>query len=181
MMTLQKAESDGLLLPLADDSATRALGRDLAGLLRAGDVVALYGDLGSGKTTLARALINALPDAAGRPVAEEVPSPTFTLVQVYERRPAPVWHFDLYRLTAPEEAYELGLEEALADAISLIEWPDRLGPLLPSPRLDLRLAFAQDPAGRQAALSGGGDWPARLAALSALWREPLAGHDRSGA
>jgi len=180
-MALQQAESQSLVLPLADDSATKALGRALAGLLRPGDLVALHGDLGSGKTTLARAVINALPDAAGESVEEEVPSPTFTLVQIYERRPAPIWHFDLYRLMAPEEAYELGLEEALAEAITLIEWPERLGPLLPSVRLDLQLAFVQDPAGRQATLSGGGDWPMRLAALEAAWTEQMVRHDGSGA
>ena len=181
MMALQKAESQSLLLPLADDSATKALGRALAGLLRPGDVVALHGDLGSGKTTLARALINALPDAAGAPLEEEVPSPTFTLVQVYERQPAPVWHFDLYRLTAPEEAYELGLEEALAEAVTLIEWPERLGSLLPRVRLDLRLCFVEDPSARQAALCGGGDWPQRLAALEAAGADHMERHERSGA
>ena len=180
-MALQKAESDSLVLPLADDSATRALGRALAGLLRPGDLVALHGDLGSGKTTLARAMINALPDTAGAPVEEEVPSPTFTLVQTYARRPAEVWHFDLYRLTAPEEAYELGLEEALAEGITLIEWPERLGPLLPPLRLDLELSFLDDPAARQVTLSGGGDWPDRLSGLEADWSDQLERHDGTGA
>ena len=180
-MALQKAESQSLVLPLADDSATRALGRALAGLLRAGDLVALHGDLGSGKTTLARAVINALPDAAGAAVEEEVQSPTFTLVQVYERRPAPVWRFDLYRLTTPEEAYELGLEEALTDAVTLIEWPERLGPLLPRVRLDVQLSFVDDPAARQVALCGGGGWPERLTALEAAWSDQMERHGCGGA
>jgi tRNA threonylcarbamoyladenosine biosynthesis protein TsaE len=96
-------------LVLPDEAATLALARRLAPLLRAGDVIALFGDLGSGKTTFARALIRALPGPAGEDARDEVvPSPTFTLLQVYERTPAPVWHFDLYRLATPEEVFELG-------------------------------------------------------------------------
>src|SRR3546814_15561179 len=87
------------------------------------DVVALFGDLDAGKTALARALIRALPGPAGA-AAEEVPSPTFTLVQIYERRPAPVWHFDLYRLDSAAEVEELGFSEALAGGIALVEWPE---------------------------------------------------------
>src|SRR3546814_13591165 len=82
--------------------------------------------LGAGKTALARALIRALPGPAGA-AAEEVPSPTFTLVQIYERRPAPVWHFDLYRLDSAAEVEELGFSEALAGGLALVEWPERLG------------------------------------------------------
>jgi tRNA threonylcarbamoyladenosine biosynthesis protein TsaE len=165
-----------MTVTLASEAATRALAARLAGLARRGDVIALQGDLGAGKTSFARGFINALPPlgatgpgATGRrtaqPGAEEVPSPTFTLVQTYERTPAPVWHFDLYRLNAPEEAFELGLEEALAEAISLIEWPERLGPLLPAARLDVKLAFAAAPEQRLASLRGGGDWPRRLSGL----------------
>ncbi len=176
-MALARPSGDDWDLALPDEAATKRLGRALAGLLRRGDLVALGGALGSGKTSLARALINALPRPAGGPEGaegpdapdadEEVPSPTFTLVQIYERRPAPVWHFDLFRLEAPEEALELGLEEALAEAISLVEWPERLGPLLPAERLDLRLDFADDPQARRARLRGHGGWRERLPALLA--------------
>jgi tRNA threonylcarbamoyladenosine biosynthesis protein TsaE len=114
-------------MPLADETATAALGATLAQRLRPGDVVGLYGELGSGKTTLARAILRA---AAGDPDLI-VPSPTFTLVEVYETARGTFWHFDLYRLEAPEQVYELGWEDALAEGIVLIEWPQRLGPLLP--------------------------------------------------
>ncbi len=128
----------------------------------------LFGDLGAGKTTLARAFINALPPPAAAVAvsgAEAVPSPTFTLVQIYERDPAPVWHFDLYRLARPEDAFELGFEEAMGQAICLIEWPERLGPALPDPRLEIRLDFAATPEARRAVLRGGGTWPGRLSKL----------------
>jgi tRNA threonylcarbamoyladenosine biosynthesis protein TsaE len=125
------------VVELADEEATRALGARLAGEARRGDVFALGGGLGAGKTTLARGFIRALttPD-------EEVPSPTFTLVQVYETRKGMVWHFDLYRLEDPEEAWELGIEEAFADGISLVEWPERLGALLPARRRQVALEIA---------------------------------------
>jgi len=158
-------------LPLPDLAATEALGRALARLLRPGDVVALHGDLGAGKTALARALIRALPGAPGAcgdAAAEEVPSPTFTLVQTYDREPAPVWHFDLYRLEDAAEVDELGFSEALAGGISLIEWPERLGGRLggrlPAAALNVILVFDGDEA-RRARLDGGGDWPDRLAEL----------------
>lgn len=149
-------------LPLADGAATDALAGAVAALLRPGDVVALWGDLGAGKTRFARALIGALARRSGAGEGEEVPSPTFTLVQTYEIADTLVWHFDLYRLDLPEEALELGLEEALSDGITLIEWPGRLGRLLPRDRLDLTLDFAALPEGRIATLVGHGGWAGRL-------------------
>lgn len=144
-------------LDLPDETATAALAERLAGLAAAGDVIALQGELGTGKTSFARAFIRA------RGGGEEVPSPTFTLVQIYDLDPVPVWHFDLYRLHAPEEAWELGIEDAFATAISLIEWPERLGPLLPPRRLEVALAFGDRPEARRAVLSGGSGWRRRLA------------------
>jgi tRNA threonylcarbamoyladenosine biosynthesis protein TsaE len=146
---------------IADASATAALAARLAPLLRAGDVVALSGPLGAGKTFFARSVIEAL----GGP--EEVPSPTFKLVQTYDLAPAPVWHFDLYRLSRPEDAYELDIEDAFADAISLIEWPERLGGLLPAERLNVALAFGAGDNERQVTLTGSPGWSERLQRLAA--------------
>ena len=114
-----------ITLTLADEYATVALGEDIATALKPGDLVGLSGDLGSGKTTLARSIIRAL--SANREI--EVPSPTYTLVQTYPSTP-PVAHFDFYRLAAPQESHELGLEEALETGIALVEWPE-LGDLPP--------------------------------------------------
>jgi tRNA threonylcarbamoyladenosine biosynthesis protein TsaE len=145
-------------LHLPDEAATVRLGARLAGLLAPGDVVALSGGLGAGKTALARANVAA---AMGGPV--EVPSPTFTLVQVYETPRLALWHFDLYRLSGPAEVLELGWEEAREEAAALVEWPDRLGPLIPADRLDVRLDLDGD--GRRACLEGFGAWAARLGQL----------------
>jgi tRNA threonylcarbamoyladenosine biosynthesis protein TsaE len=146
---------------LPDEAATAALAVGLSRLLRTGDVVTLRGDLGAGKTAFARALIRALGDPD-----EDVPSPTFTLVQTYDVAPAPVWHFDLYRLGGPDEVIELGWDEVRADGIALIEWPDRLGTLLPADRLDLALSFVDgEPTARRAILTGHGLWADRLQSL----------------
>lgn len=155
------AESLDIALP--DVAATERLARRVAMRARAGDVIALWGGLGAGKTTWARAFIRARP---GADPALEVPSPTFTLVQVYELGDAPVWHFDLYRITRPEDAWELGIEDAFAAGISLIEWPDRLGPLLPAARLDVELTPGECSESRRARLTAHGDWSGRLGGLS---------------
>lgn len=147
-------------IALPDERATAALAGRLAPLLRRGDVVALRGDLGAGKTSLARAVIRALGDPA-----EAVPSPTFTLVQTYPLPAFDLWHFDLYRLESAEDAFELDIEEAFASGVSLIEWPDRLGRWLPDRHLDVELSFSNDGESRHAVLTGRGDWPARLAPL----------------
>lgn len=149
---------------LPDLAATAALSARLGPLLRAGDVVALYGGLGAGKTAFARGLIQALQAPLGS--VEEVPSPTFSLVQHYQIGPLGLWHFDLYRLTTPDETWELGLEEAFAEGVSLIEWPERLGPLLPADRLEIYLDIPPD-AGfedtrREARLVGHGRWSTRM-------------------
>jgi tRNA threonylcarbamoyladenosine biosynthesis protein TsaE len=124
-------------IQLPDERATETLGVTLAGRLRRGDVVALQGDLGAGKTTLARAILRA---ACGDP-ALVVPSPTFTLVEVYDTPRGSFWHFDFYRLERPEQVFELGWEEARADGVVLAEWPERLGPFLPQERLTVTLAI----------------------------------------
>jgi len=133
---------------LPDEAATERLGAALAQHLHPRDVVALQGGLGAGKTTLARAILRAASGDAGL----IVPSPTFTLAEVYDTRRGVFWHFDLYRLEAPEQVFELGWEEARAEGISLVEWAERLGPLLPRERLTVTLAIEGD--GRQAVLEG---------------------------
>lgn len=140
---------------LPDEAATQALGRRLASVLRPGDAVCLSGPLGAGKSTLARALIRALTTPG-----EEVPSPTFTLVQTYEAPRFPLAHFDLYRLGDPDEAYEIGLDEALDGGVALIEWPQRLDGRLPPDRLDIDIGFSGD--GRTARLSAHGSFRDRL-------------------
>ena len=143
------------ILELASDADTRALGARLALLLRRGDVIALHGDLGAGKTTLARGLIRSLLGHE-----EEVPIPTYTLVQMYEGPGFPLWHFDLYRLENADDVQELGWDETQGGA-PLIEWPDRAGKHLQACRLDVFLEISGD--GRRARLEPGGEgWQERL-------------------
>lgn len=143
------------LLPLADTDAAARFGRRLAAQLRRGDAVLLSGELGSGKTTLARAVIEALTGET------DIPSPTYTLVQSYET-PAglTLLHADLYRLEEAGELEELGLEEGWREGIALVEWPDRLD-VLPADRLEIDLEILPE-GGRRAALTGHGSWERRV-------------------
>jgi tRNA threonylcarbamoyl adenosine modification protein YjeE len=135
--------------PLPDLDATTRLGSGIAAGLKPGDAVALWGDLGAGKTTLARAILRALG------VRDEVPSPTFTLVQNYETRPR-VAHFDLYRLKSAREMEELGFDDALAEGAVLVEWPERAPEALPPEALHVRLK--QENGARSARLTGPARW-----------------------
>ena len=165
------AVAEGELI-LDGPEATAALGARIAAALRPGDLVTLSGPLGAGKSVLARGLVRALtsPD-------EEVPSPTFTLIQLYDGPDFPVAHMDLYRLRRPEEAWELGLEDALADGAAVVEWPERLGADLPRDRLSVTVATDADAgdapasARRLARLEAFGAWTGRV---EALLRPPLA-------
>jgi hypothetical protein len=144
---------------LADEAATLRLAEDVAAILKPGDVIALGGDLGAGKTTFARAVLRAL---AGDP-ALEVPSPTFTLVQDYRFARFPVFHFDLYRITAPDELAEIGFDEAIREGAVLVEWPDRAGADLPADALRLTLDPGPTPGARRAVLAGDtACWASRL-------------------
>jgi tRNA threonylcarbamoyladenosine biosynthesis protein TsaE len=128
------------VIRLASPDETEALGARLGAVLRAGDVIALFGDLGAGKTTFARGILRGLGFAG------EVASPTFPIVVAYDPPDVrlPVWHVDLYRIEDPAELRELALDEALGDAALVIEWPERLGASLGAEALRLRLERAGD-------------------------------------
>ncbi|MEO8112905.1 MAG: tRNA (adenosine(37)-N6)-threonylcarbamoyltransferase complex ATPase subunit type 1 TsaE [Phenylobacterium sp.] len=140
---------------LPDEAATARLGTAIAQVLKAGDAICLSGPLGAGKSTLARALVRTLTTPG-----EEVPSPTFTLVQFYEGPRLKVAHFDLYRLSTPDEAYEIGLDEALDDGAVVIEWPERLRRRLPPDRLDVEIKLG-DADDRHVRLTPHGAWEGR--------------------
>jgi hypothetical protein len=147
-------------IELPDLRATEALGARIAGGLRAGDAVALEGDLGAGKTALARAVLVALG------VSEAVPSPTFTLVQHYETARLIVSHFDLYRIRAESELDELGFDDALANGAALIEWPERAPRRIPADALHVHLAAAGESV-RHVTLSGPRRWAEIIASQAA--------------
>lgn len=159
-----------LSLNLPDPEATEALARAIGPRLRAGDLVALSGGLGAGKSLLARALIADRLAALGR--SEDIPSPSFTLVQTYDLGAVELWHADLYRLGVVDEVAELGLEDAFGTAICLVEWAERMGPALPDRRLTLTLDFLPaDAEGRVATLDPRGDgWDWLPAAVAELER-----------
>ncbi|MGK7753105.1 MULTISPECIES: tRNA (adenosine(37)-N6)-threonylcarbamoyltransferase complex ATPase subunit type 1 TsaE [unclassified Roseovarius] len=148
-----------LHLALPGPDATAALARRIGAGLRPGDVLLLDGPVGAGKTHFARSLIQSL-----LPVPEDVPSPTFTLVQTYEGAGFDIWHTDLYRLSSTEEVIELGLLEAFDHSVTLVEWPDRLGALVPTNALTLAFAPHDDPDQR---------------VLDITWRDPR-WDDRAG-
>jgi len=146
--------------PSIDLAGLGALAAALAARAAPGDVILLKGDLGSGKTTFARAFIRSLG------VAEDVPSPTFTLLQTYEAARGnellSLYHFDLYRLEDEEDLRELGLEDALDAGISLIEWPEVAEAALPEERLEIGLTAGPSPERRAVTITGGAGWADRL-------------------
>ncbi|MFN6951143.1 MAG: tRNA (adenosine(37)-N6)-threonylcarbamoyltransferase complex ATPase subunit type 1 TsaE [Albidovulum sp.] len=163
---LSPAPCIGLASPEETTQLARWLGRRLA----AGDALLLEGPIGAGKSHFCRAVIQSRLAAIGR--CEDVPSPTFTLVQVYDLGNVEIWHADLYRLTAPEEVWELGLDEAFDEAICLVEWPDRLGPARPADALTLTFAPGPaDPARILRIMATSPRWSGVIAALAAgAWR-----------
>ncbi len=167
------ASDSSISLFLADDTATAQLGKDLALALKVGDCLALSGDLGAGKSSLARALLRAMADDAEL----DVPSPTFTLVQSYELR-IPVSHFDLYRLGDPSELTELGFDEALQSGICLVEWPEMAEGELPAERIDLRLTHEGE--GRRVTITAPDRQTARIERVLAI-RAFLDQHGYGGA
>lgn len=144
-----------MTVDLPDLAAVEALGARIAASLRPGDVVALSGELGSGKTTLARAIIAALGHAG------EVPSPTFTIVETYDALDPPLVHADFYRLESPREAEELGLDDYREGAALVAEWPEKAGGFVHEPGcLSITLEFVGS--GRKAIVEGGADWQSRI-------------------
>ncbi len=141
--------------------ATAEFARALAPTLNPGDTILLEGPIGAGKSHFARALIQARLAAADR--FEDVPSPTFTLVQTYNDGLAEIWHADLYRLNTVADMDELGLWDAFDDAICLVEWPDRMGTHTPLSALTITLGQTSDEGRRDATLTGHGPaWQVKL-------------------
>lgn len=176
----KKDDAQAIRLELSDESATQRLGQDIAAVLKKGICLHLVGDLGAGKTTLARSIIRALcgaPDLA-------IPSPTYTLIETYQAVSVTCGHADLYRLSDPEEVLDLGLEEVLHDGLLLIEWPDKGAGL--TPKANLRISLSGD-FPRQASLDGDAALVAELERSLAIrhfldaagwpdaWRQPLKG------
>ena len=120
-------------MQLGNEAETLALGGAIAALLRRGDVIALAGDLGAGKTTLSRGVLRGLGFEG------DVPSPTFTIVQPYEQLSVPVWHVDLYRIEDSSELEQLALDDAREEVAMIVEWPERMGSALWADSLQLRL------------------------------------------
>lgn len=151
-----------LTIPIPSPEATSRLAIRIGALLQPGDALLLSGDIGAGKTHFARALIQSLQDTP-----EDVPSPTFTLVQTYDTMKGELWHSDLYRLTHPDEVVELGLLEAFETAICLVEWPDRLDDLAPGSALSLTFAMGASEEARNLAISySDPSWTSRLKGLA---------------
>lgn len=134
------------VVKLANEAETLALGAKLIAQLSVGQTVCLTGGLGAGKTTLVRGMIQSVLGSI------DVPSPTYTLVQTYEMPEFELWHCDMYRLERPEDGYELGLLDAFEDAVCLIEWPDKLGELIPENALTIDIQFEGE--GRRVSLKG---------------------------
>src|SRR5215510_16228484 len=165
-MALTASATSSFSVALPDEHATRRLALDIANSLQAGDFVTLSGDLGAGKTTLVRTLIRYL---AGDP-AIEVPSPTFTLMQIYELPQFALVHADLYRLSGPAELAELGFDDLPEGAVVLLEWPDRADGLLPPDRLDVALTLAPKlkVQFRHARVTGYGSFAPRVERIAAV-------------
>ncbi|MGF7158661.1 hypothetical protein FHS85_000271 [Rhodoligotrophos appendicifer] len=152
-------------ITLEDVNATEIFGQEIAGIVQPGDVILLSGDLGAGKTSLARSIIRALAPAHGD---FEVPSPTFTLVQSYDFTRVPVNHVDLYRVGGSEEARELGLEERQSEMLTLVEWPDRANGLFRDDHLEITLHEALSGNARLATVAGSGRWREVLPRMAKL-------------
>lgn len=160
---MQNATHAKWRLPLKDEEATAALAEDIASMVQAGDLITLSGDLGAGKTTFARFLIRHL---TARP-AEEVPSPTFTIIQHYDGVDFPIVHADLFRVADPGELEEIGWDESSENALLIVEWPERAGNVLAADRLALYFT-ANEVSEREAIIEGFGTFAPKLARMRAI-------------
>lgn len=142
---------------LHTEADTLAFGRYVAAQTRAGETIALSGPLGSGKTVFARGFIR---QRIGYDI--DVSSPTFNIVQVYDQTTPAIWHFDFFRLEHPDECAELGLDEALAKGLTIIEWPDKAAGWLPKERLDIFLTGNEKTSLNSATLRPSRNWQARI-------------------
>ncbi|WP_277266767.1 tRNA (adenosine(37)-N6)-threonylcarbamoyltransferase complex ATPase subunit type 1 TsaE [Nitrosomonas nitrosa] len=141
-------KSQPLILPLADETATLALGEKIAKILRPGLVIFLQGDLGAGKTTLTRGILRAM----GHP--GKVKSPTYNLVEIYKFSRLYLYHFDFYRFDDPLEWEEAGFRDYFnADTICIIEWPEKAGKLIPEADITISFQFTQ--LGREICIQAG--------------------------
>lgn len=157
---LTRMSTQLLTLSLTSPEQTTRTARALGAVLRNGDTILLTGDVGAGKTHFARSLIQSLLTTP-----EDVPSPTFTLVQTYETPQGQIWHADLYRLSSSIEVEELGLTDAFDTSICLVEWPDRLGNLRPADALDLNFETTGDDTRRLTARWTDAKWSEKLDVL----------------
>jgi len=156
------ATKESITIELLGEPETQALAVYLAEIINIGEQLALKGDLGTGKTVFARAFIQALCG-----LDTEVPSPTFTLLQTYEAKDGrEIFHFDLYRIESSDEALQLNIDDAFTDGISVIEWPERLGTLLPRDHLELALSYGTVQTHRRAVITAGNNWSRRLQEIS---------------
>lgn len=157
-------------ISITQEKQTEALGEAIAGVLAIGDIVGFLGPLGAGKTSLARAIIA----ASGGP--HNAPSPTYTLVEVYETEKGTLYHFDLYRLQTPDDIWELGIEDAFDDGICLIEWPELGGAAVPSTRLTIEITVEADR--RTATLDGNTEWTEKIHQIASRFAEIMAPWNR---
>ncbi|MBL0848757.1 MAG: tRNA (adenosine(37)-N6)-threonylcarbamoyltransferase complex ATPase subunit type 1 TsaE [Candidatus Liberibacter ctenarytainae] len=155
---------DSIIMPLPHETDTICLGKNLACILKRGDCLALSGDLGSGKSFLARAIIRYLKQNE----ALEVLSPTFTLVQIYESK-IPIAHFDFYRLSNPKDFFELGFDDLLNEGICIVEWPDLGKQFLPRNRIRIQLDYEKT--GRKATVLAEKEIINHLYSISSLNRK----------
>ena len=144
-------------IQIKTQAETEKIAHQIAQIADIGDVIALHGDLGVGKSVFSRAFVRALTSED-----EEVPSPTFTLVQMYDADLGDLYHFDMYRLESPDDCLELGIEEAFADGVSLIEWPSKMGAYLPWDCLNIEISHGETETSRTMEFISQGSWLDRL-------------------